>query len=127
MDQVVKREWIDALRSGAYRQGRRALHTVIDQQDEFCCLGVLCDLAFQAGVISRELNGGIYMYGDQGAELPLEVQQWAGLEHADPPVEHAEHDAQIVSRWAASDNTLAYLNDTGYDFGTIASLIEDQL
>ena len=38
MDQDVKARWVTALRSGAYTQCRRRLHT----GDKFCCLGVLC-------------------------------------------------------------------------------------
>ncbi len=34
------KELIAALRSGKYKQGRAALH----EGDEFCCLGVACDL-----------------------------------------------------------------------------------
>ena len=37
----VVRLWINNLRSGNYRQARGQLRS---PQDEFCCLGVLCDL-----------------------------------------------------------------------------------
>lgn len=35
------RRWIEALRSGRYKQGRFSLR---NRNDEFCCLGVACDL-----------------------------------------------------------------------------------
>ena len=38
---VTRAEWIAALRSGAYKQGRDSLK----RGDRFCCLGVACDLA----------------------------------------------------------------------------------
>lgn len=41
MDTVMKQKWVDALRSGKYKQGRRLLK---NRDNEFCCLGVLCDL-----------------------------------------------------------------------------------
>lgn len=39
------REWIRALRSGEYVQGRGALR----KDDSFCCLGVVCDIAVKHG------------------------------------------------------------------------------
>lgn len=35
------RKWVDALRSGRYQQGRGSLHGT---PQEFCCLGVACDI-----------------------------------------------------------------------------------
>jgi len=42
----LKAKWVEALRSGKYKQGKRALRTGRDkpENDLFCCLGVLCDL-----------------------------------------------------------------------------------
>lgn len=40
MDQTVKAQWLEALRSGRYEQGKYDLR----RNNEFCCLGVLCDL-----------------------------------------------------------------------------------
>jgi hypothetical protein len=41
MNPEWKAKWIAALRSGAYKQGRRNLR---DDLDNFCCVGVLCDI-----------------------------------------------------------------------------------
>lgn len=41
MKAVWKKRWLKALRSGEYKQGVGYLKN----GDEFCCLGVLCDLA----------------------------------------------------------------------------------
>lgn len=40
MDADLKRRWVEALRSGEYRQGRMALQS----GGEYCCIGVLCDV-----------------------------------------------------------------------------------
>lgn len=40
MDKDVKEDWLEALRSGEYVQGRGFL----DKNDKQCCLGVLCDV-----------------------------------------------------------------------------------
>lgn len=41
MDAKLKEDWVKALRSGGYRQGIGKLRS----GDEFCCLGVLCQIA----------------------------------------------------------------------------------
>lgn len=40
MDQEIKVKWMNALNSGKYKQGK----CVLRKHDEYCCLGVLCDL-----------------------------------------------------------------------------------
>lgn len=41
MDAQLKAKWVEALRSGKYRQTRREF----EDQVGFCCLGVLCKVA----------------------------------------------------------------------------------
>lgn len=41
MKEAIKKEWVAALRSGKYKQGRGKLR---HQNDTFCCLGVLIDV-----------------------------------------------------------------------------------
>lgn len=62
MNPKIKKKWVKALRSGKYKQGRGGLLTkkntewdprdaafekglVWPKQDQYCCLGVLCDVA----------------------------------------------------------------------------------
>lgn len=40
MDAELKAKWVDALRSGKFRQGDAMLYNM--SQNSFCCLGVLC-------------------------------------------------------------------------------------
>lgn len=42
MNKELKQRWIEALRSGNYKQGRFCLR--VKRYDSFCCLGVLADL-----------------------------------------------------------------------------------
>jgi len=50
MNPEVKAQWIEALESGEYTQGRGALTKVgPDGSRSHCCLGVLTDLAVKAG------------------------------------------------------------------------------
>jgi hypothetical protein len=41
-----KRAWTKALRSGRYKQGKEYL---VNEKDEFCCLGVAANLLIEAG------------------------------------------------------------------------------
>jgi hypothetical protein len=42
MNEQLKAKWVEALRSGDYRQGRTFLYHPKDES--YCCLGVLCVL-----------------------------------------------------------------------------------
>jgi len=42
MNKELIKRWVEALRSGKYQQGRLSLRNTSNQ---FCCLGVLCDIA----------------------------------------------------------------------------------
>jgi len=64
MEASLKAKWIEALRSGKYKQGRWRLRT---KSDDFCCLGVLCDVS---GVSEWEENGLCYSYEGASSHLP---------------------------------------------------------
>jgi hypothetical protein len=113
MNPKVKQLWIDALRSGKYKKGRKRL----ESNGKFCCLGVLCFLASERGVIKRrELKDGSIQYGKNRDYLPSRVMRWAGLTDFDPGI---DHDRVF---------TIAQLNDkTSYRLRDIAKVIEEQL
>lgn len=130
MDAGIKKQWVEALRSGNYVQGTRRLR---GGDDTFCCLGVLCDLAERAGVVSKTLidthvyidTQGEYAYyppseiNREGGEweskaLPEAVAQWAGIEG--------------VIETNLVDSDLPTLNDrVGADFNAIADVIEKEM
>lgn len=57
MKAELKQKWIEALRSGEYKQGRMYLR---DTSDRYCCLGVLVDVSgFQWGTTHKHA----YQYG----------------------------------------------------------------
>jgi len=105
MDKRIKKMWVEALRSGEYRQVKGALK----QGEGYCCLGVLCVL-----------------YGNdtdqRGMDLPMmsyispEVMEWARLEDSNPSV-----------RSGRCQTTLAEMNDSIKTFKQIADVIEKQL
>jgi hypothetical protein len=68
-------EWVRRLRSGDYRQGGGALHNAED--DTFCCLGVLCEIAVEEKVIPPPtLDRDRYVYAGSPSILPTEVSEW---------------------------------------------------
>lgn len=123
MNPEVKAKWLAALRSGKYAQGAGKLRTV---NNEYCCLGVLCDVAVKEGVIPEGVVGPsmllpvvqeLYQYGSDmhTGFLPHEVRQWA-LTSFDPNV----MDGNDI-------HSLSYLNDERLPFSYIADLIERSL
>jgi len=82
MNKNISRQWTAALRSGEYKQGQGMLR---NDGGDYCCLGVLCDLARKAGVLGewQSLEGGgppwgAGMYQDT-LLLPERVWTWAGF------------------------------------------------
>jgi len=139
MNQEIQALWTGALRSGAYNQGSGVLKT---QTGEFCCLGVLCELAVEAGVIppaqeTKSLDADApdstvgYQYGSETGILPNAVQEWAGLNDTEGTYEMT--DAEMTERygryWEDTNSyqktSLIVANDS-YDktFYQIADLIE---
>jgi hypothetical protein len=83
MNPEIRARWTAALRSGRFKQGRSALRS----QDELCCLGVLCELAAEAGVVSAvpgKGDGHCWSYDGFVDYLPESVQEWAGLPGGNP-------------------------------------------
>lgn len=63
--------WVAALRSGTYTQGQFKLRRL---DNTYCCLGVACDLAVQAGVsLDVQILAGGYTYDEFGAGLALDL------------------------------------------------------
>ncbi len=105
----VKKMWVDALRSGAYTQGRHQLKTY----DGYCCLGVLCDLHSKQTSRGKWDDNKYDTSEDSSTNvLPGSVACWAGLETFNPKI---------------NEKTLSAYNDTGKSFNEIADLIEANL
>ncbi len=108
---VVSR-WVKALRSGKYKQGKQFLHRKSRKQERYCCLGVLCELAVHAKVISQAaLDDDTFYYDHNEQILPTAVKNWVGLNEEDG---------------SYGGGSLVELNDDGKKFTTIAKLIESK-
>ena len=116
MDPQIRARWVAALRSGKYEQGREFLRT---EDDRFCCLGVLCELAVADGVIPPAWgDGSEWVYADASAELPDRVMQWAGLPSIDPVIP-----AEMASLAGLNDGDEAVEREP-WTFAQIADAIE---
>lgn len=118
----IKKLWIKALKSGKYNQGKGALCNINNQ---FCCLGVLCDLhrikVLKKGkhVWKKSSKGTvIFSYLDNNGILPRQVANWAYQKN-----NFSELNPIVNDRV----DTLSSLNDSNTSFETIADIIEKQL
>lgn len=126
MNPQIKARWVEALRSGEYPQGKGYLN----RNGQYCCLGVLCELAVQdevvePGVISDVYASQGFFYDDEQWHLPQSVAKWAGMPHKkyDWDSERGYYEANP----RVGDDTVAELNDKGVKFEEIADRIEEYL
>jgi len=71
---------VDALRSGKYKQGRKALRNI---NDEFCCLGVFCDISKKDLGIDWNLeptDKECYMFSGSSGVLPNSMLGYLGID-----------------------------------------------
>lgn len=82
---ALRSAWLAALRSGEYKQGRKALRT---DRGGFCCLGVLCDVIApdgwgeaiaKDGHCARYWDGGD-MYGEALVSLTERLRAAMGID-----------------------------------------------
>jgi hypothetical protein len=140
MKDDVKTRWVAALRSGEYRQGNGQLkqthpdRSTLDKIEyTHCCLGVLCEIAVEDGVIGPDeahtYSSAVRSFVGQTLFLPEQVVDWAGLTSDNPDVEITEdeydeeagEDLPLTKRLA-----LAELNDDHKSFAYLADLIDAQ-
>jgi hypothetical protein len=114
MDAKIQDWWITALVSGDYDQGKGLLR----KGNQFCCLGVLCDLYILKNPGKAHWKQGVEdsfhvtnMDDEFGwrSFLPMAVRQWAGIVDAAPL------------------QTLMNANDTGTSFSIIATTMVNKL
>ncbi len=103
--------WVAALRSGKYKQGWTRLH----REEEFCCLGVACEISGLGRWMADDDGSDIIWYLGYTSVLPPVVQHWLGVPN--------ELGLQLQTRQAHFVG-LECLNDEGMTFSQIADLIE---
>lgn len=115
MNPDKKQLWLKALRSGEYKQGKEYLR----RNDEFCCLGVLCDIYSKETERSEwertTHDDREYEFLAETSILPYDVARWAGI------------DTNNNTVYIPEVGELSQLNDDGVPFATIANIIERNL
>jgi hypothetical protein len=108
MNQTIKQQWVAALRSGQYKQGKGKLRRASSEGDLYCCLGVLCDL-LAPNEWKKVEPYDYYAIDELGAFLPGALRRSVGLD-------------------GATESELVHMNDSsGSSFAKIASWIEERL
>lgn len=134
INKKLVRQWVDALRSGKYKQGRSALRNV---DNEFCCLGVLCDICKHRLNLDWELGGydidyrDIYIMDKTGDVLPNKVWDYLGREVTDYKVQisitNPKLPSSVVNNNLRNSIFLVTLNDVyRLSFEQIADIIEEE-
>jgi hypothetical protein len=118
MKQEFVKPWLDALRSGEYKQGSLALRRISDfaEPDRFCCLGVLCDVLIKDGSTDCKWDdlGFIGIKSPTWTNLPLEIIDLVDMKGG-------------YVRYQDTIQSLESLNDHHrLSFNQIADLIEEQ-
>ncbi len=116
MDSRVKHLWLDALRSGEYKQGKGSLRDTDDNgEHSYCCLGVLCDLYSKE--TGTKWTGGNFMHG-RTSFPSSEVAEWAGMDAN-------ERCGEFGDIYTEDYADLTAMNDAGGStFAEIADVIE---
>lgn len=146
-DKAIMRRWVEWLRDPTHKQGTGRLHipaggirnvdevdSVVTDTDEFCCLGGLCQIAVEDGVIPRgeqtRIGGELLVAygGNSTAFLPEKVERWAdlceGAATRDNGVGVCTGNVALIDE-DGHMNSATGLNDTeNYTFARIADAVE---
>jgi hypothetical protein len=114
--------WVEALRSGEFKQTTSHLTAEVDGELHCCCLGVACEIIRRVEgehVLTREVSHEHVRYDEQGSVLPVVVQKWLGFatsvgEYGPKQIGHSFRDYAL-----SSDN-----DSRNYTFDQIADVIE---
>ena len=109
MNKKIKQKWLEALRSGQYKQCKETL----TNGEGFCCLGVLCNIhALEHNKVWE--NEFAPRYFNCFAYLPKQVMKWSEVKSIDGEFIDGYHNCC----------SLAILNDEGKSFKEIVDIIE---
>ena len=107
MNERAKTLWLEALRSGEYRQCSGSL---VDQDGAMCVMGVLNAVYFKDVPDAP----GIKSWEEKRHTDPLAMQRWAGL-------------GNWLQELALSGKWPMTINDAGTSFSELADMIEEQV
>ena len=128
-----RKELVNALRSGKYKQATGKLRITTGDFDKFCCLGVACDIS-GLGEWSKVLNSDQqnYLVGQFGVgtiDMPREVREYFGFttgggEFVVPSyIDEVGYDSYSIND---VEDALFRMNDRGISFLDIAKTIAEE-
>jgi hypothetical protein len=128
MKAEIKKAWIAALRSGEYSQGRNFMcQQLLDGRKEFCCLGVLAEVAKVPAepTVGRYDSGMIYLGGHMA-----DTEQYK----KEPTPYFSEEGLKTIGLTSAQQQRLYQMNDGNggtmdrqWKFSEIADWIEEDI
>ena len=106
MREYVKNKWVEALRSGKYKQGRGQLNS----ENRYCCLGVLCEVFIaEGGALNVRHLARVTEYNGEATYPPAAVLQWAGI-------------CSIAGQASSAEHSVAAVNDMSFIDGFTSSI-----
>lgn len=110
--------WVQALRSGEFKQGTGSLHSRPGDEDRYCCLGVACEVYQRhVGGLCVAEESGVKTYNRHKCTLPFPVAKWLNINEAGAMPTDSLPNPNLKG--------LVGLNDIAmYNFGQIADVIE---
>jgi hypothetical protein len=131
MNEEIKARWVAALRNPEAKQIRGYLG---NPDGGRCCLGVLCDLAVEDGVIEPPEEEAEYgeLFYDGASSLPSDtVLRWAGFSPCSDDRFRYYGNVALLDREEARDGTRVCAQDANdglqLTFDQIADLIEHRI
>ena len=107
----LRQLWVNALRSGEFKQGKAVLRST---DNEYCCLGVLCEVAARQGLMPAGIQlGECYSYSGETKWLAPHVAELVGLNN-------------VCGGIDMSSRALTTMNDQGMSFDAIANFIASE-
>lgn len=126
MNKELKTKWLEALRSGEYKQSRE----ILKDENGFCCLGVLCDLTHPDAWVGYKGDGGIWKYHSEANTYTMEDDYGEPLKEKSV-FEDAELADDLLYEFGLTEKEQRILinkNDTDkWTFNQIADWIEENL
>jgi hypothetical protein len=111
-------KWVEALRSGNFKQGKRCLHMSDDDGDKYCCLGVACEVrGFKAALEENWGSYSIFKYAKETAVLPRAMASAVFMED-----KNSNGELSFEARKGGLI-CLSQINDDGFTFDQIADII----
>jgi len=108
----IRDKWIDALRSGQYKQGHHVLRSA---SNNYCCLGVLCEVE---GLTCKLVRNYFYNFAGHVSDISY-LGDYNIATNGRLPTAVSYIDGSTLTSCAA----LAHLNDEGFTFDEIAEII----